>query len=154
MAKKREVGSLKRDDLLRGASRYLLVVVGFIVVNALINLFEPYRTVDARITKAEQLCDYYRPRNKTGWPEERDHKPVPPGAIPYDAAKERELDRESAFPVKRYYVLFSDYESPADGKPHSQRVQVRAERLPLDVNPGMTIKLSVLKTEPYSVRFE
>lgn len=131
-----------------------IVVAGFIAVYALGNLLDPRQTIDARVTKADQICDYYRPKNKSGWPEERDHNPVPPGAIPCDAAKERELDRESAFPIKRYYVLFVDYVSPANGKTYSQRIQILAEKLPSDVTPGMTIKLSASKTEPYSVRVE
>jgi hypothetical protein len=141
-------------SMLQRARGVGIVAAGFIAVYALGNLFDPRQTVEARVTKADQICDYYRPKNKTGWSEERDRKPVPPGAIPCDATKERELDRDSAFPVKRYYVLFVDYVSPANGKTYSQRIQILAEKLPLDVNRGMTIKLSASKTEPYSVRFE
>ena len=146
-----------QDDLMRGAPKILIVALGLTLLYAISNLLEPYQAVDARITKVEQVCDFYRPKNKKGWPEVRNHKPVPPGSVPCDAAKERELNRTSEFPVKRYYVLFVDYVSPSDGQRHSQRIQIAVERLPVylaDLNPGMTIKLSASKTEPYSVRSE
>lgn len=144
--------SLTHDDHMRGVGRFLLAAVGLVVFNALIGLFDPYRTIDARITKAEQLCDYYRPKITNGWPQERDHKPVPPGSIPCDLASERELDRTSEFPVKRYFVMFVDYVSPADGKNYLQRIQIPAEQLPPNVNLGMTIRVSASTTDPYSVR--
>jgi hypothetical protein len=152
---RRLLESLTHDDHVRGVGRFLFGTVGLVVFNALIGLFDLYRTIDARITKAEQLCDYYRPK---GWPDERDHKrdhkPVPPGSIPCDSASERELDRTSEFPVKRYFVLFVDYVSTADGKNYSQRIQIPAERLPPNVNLGTTIRVSASTTDPYSVRGE
>lgn len=144
--------SLTHDDHVRGVVRFVFGAVGLVAFNALIGLFDPYRTIDARITKAEQLCDYYRPKIKNGWPEERDHKPVPPGSIPCDSASERELDRTSEFPVKRYFVMFVEYVSPADGKNYSQRIQIPAERLSPNFKPGMTIRVSASTTDPYSVR--
>jgi hypothetical protein len=148
------IESLRDNDLVRHASKYFFLVVGFIVFYALIYRFDPYQTVDGRITKAEQLCDFYRPKNKTGWPQEWEHKPVPPGSTPCGAAEERKLDRKSEIPVRRYFVLFVEYVSPSDGRTYSQRIQIAAERLPPDVSPGMTIKLSASKINPYSVRGE
>ncbi|MBU3886822.1 hypothetical protein FM996_07480 [Methylosinus sporium] len=148
---RRVVEELLRNDMLRAAGGFLLRVAAFFALIALIPLLDPYRPVEALVTKAEQLCDFYHPKTTALWPE---RKPTPPGSIPCDTAKERELDRlyYPEFAARRYYILRVDYRSPADGNAYSQRIEIAADLLPEDVAPGMTIELFASAREPYSLR--
>ena len=102
-----------------------------------------YLPVEARVTQAEAQCGYH-PTKKNG-------RLTLLESMPCDKAQEY-VDAYPGSSMTKYYIVFVDYQSPADHKPHSQRMSLPAANYQGEIKPGAVVEILASKTEPYTVR--
>lgn len=103
-----------------------------------------YLLIEARVTQAEEQCDYR--------PTKQNSRLSFLGAMPCGKAQ-KYVDADPGSILKKYYVVFVDYQSPADHKPHSQRMSLPATKYQGEIEPGAIVEILASKTEPYTVRY-
>ncbi len=105
---------------------------------------EHYLPVEARVTQAEAICHYN--------PTKRNDRLKRLDSMPCDKAQEY-VDADPGSSMTKYYIVFVDYQSPADHKPHSQRMSLPAAKYQGEIKPQSVVEILASKTEPYTVLY-
>ncbi|HEY8137583.1 MAG TPA: hypothetical protein VIF61_07060 [Methylocystis sp.] len=103
-----------------------------------------YLPVEARVTQAETQCRY-NPTKKNG-------RLTLLEIMPCDKAQEY-VHADPGSSMTKYFIVFVDYQSPADHKPYSQRMSLPAANYQSEIGPGAVVEILASKTEPYTVRY-